>query len=71
MALPYLGPVAALFGLAPLPRGEVATILAATALYLVVLHVVKVWFFRTLARASGTGQAGTAARAAPAASQHL
>jgi Mg2+-importing ATPase len=50
LALPYVGPVAALFAFAPLPLDELATIVAMTALYLVVLDVVKVWYYRVVPR---------------------
>lgn len=47
LALPYSGPIAAIFAFTPLPLGELALILAVTALYVVVLDVVKVWYYRT------------------------
>jgi hypothetical protein len=46
LALPYIGPIAALFAFTPLPAGELAIIIAMTALYLVVLDVVKEWYFQ-------------------------
>lgn len=49
LALPYSGPIAAIFAFTPLPLSELAIILAMTALYVVALDVVKVWYFRTVA----------------------
>ncbi len=46
LALPSIGPIAALFAFAPLPASKLAIILAMTALYVVVLDVVKVWYCR-------------------------
>ncbi len=46
LALPYIGPIAALFNFTPLPLRELAIILAMTALYVVVLDIVKVWYFK-------------------------
>jgi P-type Mg2+ transporter len=46
LALPYIGPIAALFAFTALPVGELAIIIAMTALYVVVLDVVKVWYFQ-------------------------
>lgn len=48
LALPYMGPIAALFAFTPLPFGELAIMLAMTAIYVIVLDVVKVWYFRKM-----------------------
>lgn len=46
LALPYIGPLAAVLAFVPLPFSELAIIIGTTALYLVVLDVVKVWYYR-------------------------
>jgi P-type Mg2+ transporter len=46
LALPYIGPIAAVFAFVPLPISELAIIIGASVLYLVVLDVVKVWYYR-------------------------
>jgi Mg2+-importing ATPase len=48
LALPYIGPLAAIFAFVPLPLGVLALIIGASALYLVVLDIVKVWYYQTI-----------------------
>jgi Mg2+-importing ATPase len=48
LTIPYIGPLAAVFAFVPLPFSQVALIIGATVLYLVVLDVVKVWYYRTV-----------------------
>jgi len=45
-ALPYLPPTARLFTFAPLPVQELAIVVGLALTYVVVLDVVKVWFYR-------------------------
>jgi len=45
-ALPYLPPTARLFSFAPLPVQELAIVVGLALAYVVVLDVVKVWFYR-------------------------
>lgn len=63
VALPYIQPVAALFAFAPLPAGEIATILAMTALYVIGLDIVKGWYYEAFPYQFGEGQAGPSPRA--------
>jgi Mg2+-importing ATPase len=48
LALPYIGPLAAIFAFVPLPLSVLALIIGASALYLVVLDIVKVWYYQTI-----------------------
>jgi magnesium-transporting ATPase (P-type) len=45
-ALPYIPPTARLFFFTPLPLQELAIVVGLALLYLVVLDVVKVWYYR-------------------------
>jgi len=46
LALPYIGPLALLFSFTPLSLQEVATILLVAGGYLLVLDLVKVWYYQ-------------------------
>ena len=64
LALPYTGPLATVFAFSALPAAELAMIAVMVLLYLAVLDVVKVWYYRlierhplTPARGEGAGSA--------------
>lgn len=48
MALPYVPPVANLLGLVPLSLGQLLTICAIVAAYLLAIEGLKHWFYRRL-----------------------
>ena len=48
LALPYIPIVARLFSFTPLPLGELAIILALVLVYLFLLDLIKVWYYRAV-----------------------
>jgi P-type Mg2+ transporter len=51
-AIPWLGPLTAVFGFVPLPLGTLAAIVAILVGYIVATEAAKAWFYRA---APGTG----------------
>ena len=47
LAIPYLGPLADLFGFVPLPIGRLAFVVAVVAAYIVATETAKRWFYRS------------------------
>jgi Mg2+-importing ATPase len=54
LALPYLRPVASLFGFVPLPAALLAAVLLVAAGYLVATEAAKLWFFASRQRRQET-----------------
>ena len=48
LALPYLPPIAGLLSFQPLPLSELGIVLGLAVVYVVVLDVIKVWFYKTI-----------------------
>ena len=62
LALPYVGPVAALLGFVPLPPMVIGVMLLIVAAYAGVSELAKLWFYRRLARLSAAARTGSAPR---------
>ena len=62
LALPYVGPVAALLGFVPLPPMVIGVMLLIVAAYAGASELAKLWFYRRLARLSAAARTGSAPR---------